>query len=216
MCESIDKESLKNIELDKVCRICLSKRQSMRPLFGELIVDMLMEIAHVKIQNIDGWPNQICLQCIHQISRFHAFKTRVEKLDAQLREYIKGLTVIVEEPTLGQLEITKDISTLKNHTFNRSDAIQHIQTPIQTQNSQTQSQMIVNSTQVLNNSHNTQFINTAGQIVQGHLIPGPENTVQMITTPSGTAQLLHIQRSNNDGCEIIVQPADMGKEFLIM
>lgn len=60
MCDDFDTESLKNIELDKICRICLSKRPAMRPLFGELIVDMLMEIAQVKVENIDGWPNQVC------------------------------------------------------------------------------------------------------------------------------------------------------------
>lgn len=60
MCDDFDTESLKNIELDKICRICLSKRPAMRPLFGQLIVDMLMEIAQVKIENIDGWPNQVC------------------------------------------------------------------------------------------------------------------------------------------------------------
>ncbi|XP_063696819.1 zinc finger protein SNAI2-like isoform X2 [Culicoides brevitarsis] len=193
MCDDYDIESLKNIELDKICRLCLSKRKSMRPLFGELIVDMLMEITQVKVENIDGWPNQVCLQCIHQISRFHAFKTRVEKLDAHLREYIKGLTVIVEET---QLEIPRDITTSK--AVNRQDGIQHISTP----------QMIVNTAQVLNNNQNTQFISPAGQILQGHIIQGPENTVQMITSPSVSTQLLQL-RSTSDRCELIVQPPDM-------
>lgn len=70
--------------------------------------------------------------------------------------------------------------------------------------------MIVNATQVLNNNQNTQFISSTGQILQGHIIPGAESTVQMITTPSGATQLLHIQRATNDRCEIIVQP-EVGK-----
>lgn len=67
--------------------------------------------------------------------------------------------------------------------------------------------MIVNAAQVLNNN---QFISSTGQIVQGHIIQGPDNTVQMITAPSGTTQLLQL-RSTNDRCELIVQPTDMGK-----
>lgn len=50
------------------------------------------------MDNTDGWPDKICIQCVHQVSRSHAFKTRVVKSDSQLRQYIKGLTVIVEEP----------------------------------------------------------------------------------------------------------------------
>lgn len=35
----------------------------MRPLFGELIVDMLVEIApQVKVENRDGWPNQVSIR----------------------------------------------------------------------------------------------------------------------------------------------------------
>lgn len=70
--------------------------------------------------------------------------------------------------------------------------------------------MIVNASQVLNNNHNTQFISSTGQIIQGHIIQGPDNTVQMITTPAGSTQLLQL-RTSNDRCEIIVQPTDMGE-----
>lgn len=78
--------------------------------------------------------------------------------------------------------------------------------------------IITNTGQIINNNP-TQFFNT-GQVVQGHishLIQGPDNTVQMIT-PSGATQLLHIQRSNinnNDRCEIIVQPSEVGKYVYI-
>lgn len=54
----------------------------------------------------DGWPDKICIQCVHQVSRCHAFKSRVEKSDQQLRQYIKGITVIVEEP-ITQIELQR-------------------------------------------------------------------------------------------------------------
>lgn len=50
-----------------------------------------------QIEQLDGWPDKICIQCIHQVSRCHAFKTRVEKSDTTLRQYIKGITVVVED-----------------------------------------------------------------------------------------------------------------------
>lgn len=51
----------------------------------------------LQIEQLDGWPDKICIQCIHQVSRCHAFKTRVEKSDTTLRQYIKGITVVVED-----------------------------------------------------------------------------------------------------------------------
>lgn len=53
---------------------------------------------YLKILRDPGWPELICNQCVSQVSRAHAFKKRVEKSDEQLKEYIKSLTVIVEEP----------------------------------------------------------------------------------------------------------------------
>lgn len=130
--EEFNIDSLKNIELDKICRVCLCKKQSMRPLFGELsLVELLMEITSCKIDNIDGWPDKVCLQCIHQISRFHAFKTRVEKADTSLRDYIKGLTVIVEEipkeVAIAQIELPRE-NSVKTNIMQRVPEISHLQT----------------------------------------------------------------------------------------
>lgn len=41
--------SLKNLELDKICRICLAIKKEMRPLFGEMVAEMLMEIAKIQV-----------------------------------------------------------------------------------------------------------------------------------------------------------------------
>lgn len=59
----------------------------------------------MKLDNTDGWPDKICVQCVHQVSRCHAFKSRVEKSDQELRQYIKGITVIVEEPITQTIEL---------------------------------------------------------------------------------------------------------------
>ncbi|XP_053963911.1 zinc finger protein 853 [Anastrepha ludens] len=88
-------ERKKVLELDKICRVCIAERKDMRPLFSEKIAEMLMECASVNIEDTEGWPDKICIQCVHSVSRCHAFKKLVERSDKELREYIKSLTVRV-------------------------------------------------------------------------------------------------------------------------
>lgn len=107
----MDPEEMRQLELDKVCRCCLTVKKEMRPLFGERIADMLVECASIQVDCTDGWPDKICMQCVQQISRFHSFKKKVEKLDQQLRDYIKGLTVIVEEQV--QVQVPTEIAVAK-------------------------------------------------------------------------------------------------------
>ncbi|XP_043645496.1 zinc finger protein 853 [Drosophila teissieri] len=89
----------KVLELDKICRLCISERKEMRPLFSEKVPEMLMDCTSVRVEPTEGWPDKICVQCVHAVSRNHAFKTLVERSDKELREYIRGLTValVLEE-----------------------------------------------------------------------------------------------------------------------
>lgn len=43
---------IKTLELDKICRVCLTVKKDMRPLFGEMIADMLMECARIQVHII--------------------------------------------------------------------------------------------------------------------------------------------------------------------
>uniref|UniRef100_A0A1A9WIG6 Protein krueppel n=1 Tax=Glossina brevipalpis TaxID=37001 RepID=A0A1A9WIG6_9MUSC len=85
----------KVLELDKICRVCICERKDMRPLFSEKVAEMLMECASVNVEQTEGWPDKICVQCVHSVSRCHAFKMLAERSDKELREYIKSLTVRV-------------------------------------------------------------------------------------------------------------------------
>lgn len=127
----MDSDSSKMLELDKICRVCLLAKKDMRPLHGEMISEMLMEFSGIQVRmscsgkrsvskdkandlwcfvfcwqidQADGWPDKICVQCVHQVSRCHSFKCRVEKSDEELRHYIKGITVIVEPITQIELQ----------------------------------------------------------------------------------------------------------------
>lgn len=219
---------MKNLELDKICRICLAMKKEMRPLFGEMVAEMLMEIAKIQIEQLDGWPDKICIQCIHQVSRCHAFKTRVEKSDSTLRQYIKGITVVVEDQIHKEMTMEVQRPTItpqKIQQLQQAPQIQeiHIQrTDIPTITEAPAPTMILTNTQLLNAG--AQIINaghllttaSGQQIIQapqyhaaqiGQFIQGPNNTIQMITHGGAhPAQILQIQRTADDRCEIIVQP----------
>ncbi|XP_053665160.1 zinc finger protein 774 [Anopheles marshallii] len=233
---------VRNIELDKICRICLAVKKEMRPIFGDMIANMLMEFAKIQIEQMDGWPDKICVQCIHQVSRCHAFKTRVERSDIALRQYIKGITVTVEPenkdcvpaeiakmslspPKLQQVAPAMMPPQLHELHIQRADM-----QAIQTEPPMAAPAMILTSAQLINAG--AQIINTGHiittatgqQIIQttpqfqaasiGQFIQGPNNTVQMITQNGHPAHVLQIQRTADDRCEIIVQPDMTEAQYL--
>ncbi|XP_058460563.1 zinc finger protein ZFP2-like [Malaya genurostris] len=80
----------------EICRGCMVKTQKMRPLFGSSLDSMLMAVTDVKVAENDGYPSQMCVQCVLQVSRAFTFKQQCEKTDATLKEYIGRATIIVE------------------------------------------------------------------------------------------------------------------------
>lgn len=40
---------VKTLELDKICRVCLTAKKDMRPLFGEMVAEMLMECTRIQV-----------------------------------------------------------------------------------------------------------------------------------------------------------------------
>lgn len=185
-------EPLKNLELDKICRCCLTVKKEMRPLFGELIAKMLIECAQIQVEETDGWPDKICMQCVHQVSRFHSFKQRLERSDKALRDYIKGLTVVVEEEripvaqelAMAKIELPPGLAGQQfiARTANGHQVINGA--PLLTSSRYPQSMQIPPNTQLVH--HN------------GQLIP-----VQML--PNNQAQVVQIRRAGDEACELIVQ-----------
>lgn len=43
---------IKTLELDKICRVCLTVKKDMRPLFGEMIAELLMECARIQVMTM--------------------------------------------------------------------------------------------------------------------------------------------------------------------
>lgn len=123
--------------------------------------------------------------------RCHSFKKRIEKSDEQLKQYIKSLTVIVEEPVQRAQELR--VPEIKQHQH--QPQIQEIQ--IQRPESHP---LIINMGNVLNSppmiNQNQLFQTANGQICQ--LIQGPNNTMML-----AQAQPQIIQPN-----EVIVQPSE--------
>lgn len=160
----------------------------------------------LQLENTDGWPDKICIQCVHQVSRCHAFKKRIETSDKELRQYIKGITVVVEEPlsqmeihsTQQQHQVIKDTGTRQEIHITRHNLqndihnhVQHANVTIQQQQTHTQQpttqQLVATTTthqpqqMIITNGqlHNAQIINAAGQIVATAPIQSALATAQL-------------------------------------
>ncbi len=85
-------------------------------------------------------------------------------------------------------------------------------------NGQLHNAQIINAGQIVSTPQGQQMIQTnsqnvqSGQNVQLHLVQTGNGTVQMIQQNGQPAQLLQIQRTGDDRCEIIVQQPDVHGE----
>ncbi|KAF7287155.1 hypothetical protein GWI33_002526 [Rhynchophorus ferrugineus] len=99
--EDIKPDAVIQIDLNKLCRTCLTENDEMRSVFvpdestgqNMTIADMLMNFTNVQVINEDGLPPLVCLQCILQISRAFSFKQLCEQSDTNLRQYLGKPTI---------------------------------------------------------------------------------------------------------------------------
>lgn len=187
---TMEPEAMKNLQLDKICRCCLTVKKEMRPLFGELIADMLTECAQVQVEKTDGWPDKVCMQCVQQISRFHSFKKKVELLDQQLREYIKGLTVIVEEQVSPELSLGK--IELSGQQFLATTANGHHQV-LQGGPTLLATTAYGQSVQIQSN----------GQVIPVHMLPGQRHVMQIKPPVSDESYEIIVPSESAAGTAII-------------
>lgn len=54
----------------------------------------MLNVYIFQIENGDGLPSLICLQCVHQISRCYSFKQLCEQSDINLRQYLGKPTIL--------------------------------------------------------------------------------------------------------------------------
>lgn len=91
----------------------------------------VLRYSFLQVHNADGWPDKICVQCVHQVSRCHAFKAKAEKADIQLRQYIKGITVIVEPITQIELQSHQlQRANIQTHQLTRAEVVSSSARPL--------------------------------------------------------------------------------------
>lgn len=64
---------VKTLELDKVCRVCLTVKKDMRPLFGEMVAEMLMDFSRIQVM-----PRKSCNFEWEKMCGFHIFFPRLQ------------------------------------------------------------------------------------------------------------------------------------------
>ncbi|KAG5893694.1 hypothetical protein JTB14_017803 [Gonioctena quinquepunctata] len=74
--------------LERICRACLTEKGDMKPLFGACLDEMLHSFANIEVNEDDGFPNLMCVQCVLQCSRAYTFKQLCEKSDNILQQYL--------------------------------------------------------------------------------------------------------------------------------
>ncbi|XP_032511387.1 zinc finger protein 483-like [Danaus plexippus] len=74
------------------CRICLSNKRSLCPLFKYKLsgnyAEMLTAIADVKVCSNDGLPEKICHKCCTALEKAYIIKTVAERSDRKLRQLV--------------------------------------------------------------------------------------------------------------------------------
>lgn len=174
---------------------------------------MLEEFSTVKVEPLNGWPDKICIQCVHQISRCHSFKRKIEKSDEQLRQYIKSITIVVEEPTIKEQQRVPDIKSQMQPTIQEIQ-IQRPENSMQQAHPLIITNVLNNPTSHMINGQHHQLIQTPNGIIQaqiGQFLQGPNNTIQMITSPTNVhhPQVLQLRTDSDNRCELIVQPSEV-------
>ncbi|XP_020292578.1 zinc finger protein 2-like isoform X2 [Pseudomyrmex gracilis] len=81
------------INMDRVCRICLTESANLSPIFSQEVND-LADLSHkiqvcgsIEINEQDGLPTLICSSCVYKANVAHDFRQQCQHSDARLRMY---------------------------------------------------------------------------------------------------------------------------------
>ncbi|GLV42045.1 uncharacterized protein CBL_04996 [Carabus blaptoides fortunei] len=81
------------INLNELCRLCLSKEDELIPIFNEddpiPLTLRIMACVSLEVFDGDGLPNMICHSCKFQLEKSYTFKKKCESSDLKLRRHLK-------------------------------------------------------------------------------------------------------------------------------
>ncbi|XP_058823404.1 zinc finger protein ZFP2-like [Topomyia yanbarensis] len=87
------------VYLDRVCRTCLVEKEKdqLKDLFEFGLAETVMECVSVTIEEADGLPCHICVNCLQEVERICNFRQQCERSDASIRNLIEKSVVITQD-----------------------------------------------------------------------------------------------------------------------
>lgn len=122
----VKQDAMVQIDLNKLCRTCLTENGEMRSVFMPddstghpmIIADMLMGFTNVQVGHGDGLPTLVCLQCLISIGRAYSFKELCEQSDSNLRQYLGKPSTRKQPPKDDESNQNSEFSNSLLETFN--------------------------------------------------------------------------------------------------
>lgn len=92
-------ENPKIIYLDRVCRTCLveKEKEQLKDLFEFCLAETVMACVNISIEESDGLPCHICLDCLQEVERIFNFRQMCDRSDVTIRNLIEKSVVINQD-----------------------------------------------------------------------------------------------------------------------
>ncbi|XP_055641999.1 zinc finger protein 892 [Toxorhynchites rutilus septentrionalis] len=89
----------KIIYLDRVCRTCMvdKEKDQLKNLFEFCLAGTIMACVNISIEESDGLPCHICMDCLQEVERIINFRQQCERSDATIRNLIEKSVVINQD-----------------------------------------------------------------------------------------------------------------------
>lgn len=100
-----------NLNIEKICRICLCESNEMQSLFEEGLAECLKELACVNCDQNDGLPKVLCDTCALEVNKWFKFKLKILKSELILhsltveRKIERENTITIEESKIDLLDL---------------------------------------------------------------------------------------------------------------
>lgn len=92
-------ENPKIIYLDRICRTCLveKEKEQLKDLFEFCLAETVMACVNISIEESDGLPCHICLDCLQEVERIFNFRQMCDRSDVTIRNLIEKSVVINQD-----------------------------------------------------------------------------------------------------------------------
>ncbi|XP_063539203.1 zinc finger protein 501-like [Cydia strobilella] len=110
-------------DFNRCCRCCLAMVHAMKPIFGACLNDMLTKLMGFQIVQDDGYPQQMCTQCVLKLSSSYTFYTKVMRSHKTLEEILKtaekngGLSASAENKEQRKEKVYTETEKTEETTF---------------------------------------------------------------------------------------------------